>query len=91
MPRYTRKMLEAELTRINAYLSGTGYYLAAEGRNGYVAIDEYVGDSREGTAGVCMRNICAGTSRDCALAARGYKAPYKQSTVANHKSPFGPF
>lgn len=90
MPRYTRKMLTEELNQINASLAGTGYYLAAQGRNGYTGLDEYRGDPSEGTAGHCMRNIECGTPKDCAIAARFYEAPETKSRVANHKSPFGP-
>lgn len=72
MNRYTRNMLEQDLQTINQKISSTGYYLAAQGRNGYTGIDEYQGDASEGTAGRCIRNIECGTPRQCFEAAKTY-------------------
>jgi hypothetical protein len=75
MSRYTRQDLYAELKEINKSLVGTGYYLAANSRNGYTGVDEYRGDASEGTAGKCVRNIQCGSPRACRDAAYEYAAP----------------
>jgi len=90
--RYTRKSLYADLKDINKGLIGTGYYLAANGRNGYTGVDEYVGDASEGTGGRCVRNIKCGTPRECLEAALEYEAPEpRRELQGTQKSPFGPF
>lgn len=77
MSRYTRSSLENDLKEINQQLKGTGYYLAAQGRNGYTGLDEYKGDPSEGDSGKCIRNLQCGTPKECFEAARQYEAPTK--------------
>lgn len=91
MSRYTRKDLYAELHEVNKNLAGSGYYLAAQSRNGYTGIDEYRGDASEGHAGKCVRNLKCGTPRECIQAAYDYEPPEQaRSLNGTQKSPFGP-
>lgn len=71
--RYTRSALYEDLKSINENFAGTGYYLAAQSRNGYVGLDEYRDDPSKGTAGRCIRNIACGTPRECLEAAQVYE------------------
>lgn len=91
MSRYTRKDLYAELHEVNKKLDGSGYYLAAQSRNGYTGLDEYRGDSSEGNAGKCVRNLKCGTPRECIQAAYDYEPPKQENRLnGTQKSPFGP-
>lgn len=91
MSRYTRKDLYAELNEVNKTLAGSGYYLAAQSRNGYTGIDEYRGDASEGHAGKCVRNLKCGTPRECIQAAYDYEPPEEAHSLnGTQKSPFGP-
>ena len=91
MSRYTRKDLYAELHKDNKKLDGSGYYLAAQSRNGYTGLDEYHGDSSEGNAGKCVRNLKCGTPRECIQAAYDYEPPEQENRLnGTQKSPFGP-
>lgn len=92
MTRYTKKMLQADLEKINARLLGTGFYLEAQSRNGYTGIDEYFDDVSKGHAGNCTRNIATGTPTACLKAALAYVPPEPPRSLAGtQKSPFGPF
>ena len=91
MSRYTRKDLYAELHEVNKKLDGSGYSLAAQSRNGYTGLDEYRGDSSEGNAGKCVRNLKCGTPRECIQAAYDYEPPEQENRLnGTQKSPFGP-
>lgn len=61
MSQFTRGNLDSALATINVTVSrlGTDYYLAAQGRNGYVAVDLCT------HAGGCQRALATGTARDC--------------------------
>jgi len=58
--RYTRKELHKSLDRLNRIINfkGSKLWFKAEGRNGYTAIDLWLGDS-------CISHIASGTPKDC--------------------------
>lgn len=57
--RVTKEILNARAANVNRRLRGTGRHVQAEGRNGYVALDEYAGTS-------AIRTITVGTKREIA-------------------------
>lgn len=70
--RYTMKALQADIKELNETLKPSGYYLVADSRNGYTALDEYRVDTNKAKGGICVANIECGSPRDCWDAARLY-------------------
>ena len=75
MSRYTISNLRTDVAKINDWCKSDGIpvRLIEQGRNGYQAIDEYPVDAdgnREGTG--VNRNVCCGTSRECAHEAEAW-------------------
>ena len=72
MSRFTIKNLREDITDINDLFAGDGFSIRYEvgARNGYQAVDEYsvYPDGSRNGSGV-NRNICCGSSRECAVAA----------------------
>ena len=72
MARFTITDLRVAVKKINEWCAEDGipFRLIEQGRNGYQAIDEYSTelDGRRIGSGV-NRNVCCGTSRECADAA----------------------
>ncbi len=73
--RYTRSDLHEDIKAINETLAGSGYYIFAQGRNGYTGLDEYKGDPNQRDSGKCIRNLQCGTPRECLQAALSYEPP----------------
>lgn len=65
--RITRANLDERAANVNRRLAGTGRYVEVQGRNGYVALDEYavtvLTDGRP-RPNQCVRNITVGTTRE---------------------------
>lgn len=57
--RITQRDVDLRVGNVNRRLAGTGLSVCAQGRNGYVALDEYRG-------GHVQRTITAGTKREIA-------------------------
>lgn len=74
MARYTRKALDSDLEKVNQKLAPTGYFLAPEGRNGYVGLDLYKGDYTSPGSASCQRTIKCGSARQCIDAAYEFVA-----------------
>ena len=65
MARFTRNDLNAQIKSVNARLErfNSPYFFAAEGRNGYTAIDLYR-RKPDGSKG-CLHSIAQGTPAQC--------------------------
>lgn len=63
--RYTMQALRADIKDLNETLKPTGYYLSADSRNGYTALDEYRVSKDPAKRDTCVRNIECGSPRDC--------------------------
>lgn len=70
--RYTLKDLQADIKELNQTLIASGYYLYADSRNGYTALDEYRVDPSKAKGGICVANIECGSPRECLAAANAY-------------------
>jgi hypothetical protein len=60
MARYTNADLDERCANVNRRIESTGREVRAQGRNGYVGLDEYTAD------GSMVRTITAGTKREVA-------------------------
>lgn len=68
--RFTVKDLRSVIADINVLLEGSPIRLIVGGRNGCQAVDEYPVDTDGNRIGSGInRNVCCGTSKECAFAA----------------------
>ena len=64
MERVTMENVRERAANLNRRLEGTGRYVVVQGRNGYVALDEY--GTVDGRENMCLRTLTVGTKREVA-------------------------
>lgn len=70
-----RRKLDKKIYTVNRWLEGDGFSvrLVSNGRNGYIAIDEYPVWPDGTRRGSCVnRTVCYGSAEKCAIAAERY-------------------